>query len=344
MCGTIVVAVVQISSTISILITIVAVAKRLASAHVVFFSTINVTGFSFPYVCLIGILPTLFGFSGYEAASHLCEETRNAEKFAPIGILGTCICTSVIGFAYLLSLMFASYNPLDLVQNILNPSAAVQIYKISTPLPVALLFTVLLIINLYFAGMSATTVSSRTGYAMARDSVFPGSRWLKILYKRSQTPVLCVLLVFMVNVLLLLLNLFSTTAFAAIVSISTIGFQISYMLPILFRITHSRNTFLLGQFNLGRFGVPIGVLSVLWLFITSVILLFPFNYPITAQNMNWSIVVISGITIIAGLYWILSARRRFVGPKRMERFRKPTITTLVAVSAIITEEIIETRL
>lgn len=318
------------------------VAKNRASAYTVFFSTINETGFSFPYVCLIGILPTLFSFSGYEAASHLCEEIRNAELFAPIGIVCTCLCVSISGFIYLLALMFASDDPLQLVENTLNPSATVQIYQINTPAWVALFFSILLVLTLYFAGMSATTAASRTAYALARDDLFPGSKWLKQIYKRTQTPILCVLFVLITNMLLLSFNLFSSTAFAAIVSISTIGFQISYFLPIFFRVTSARKNFPRGKFHLGRFSMVIGIASVIWLFVTSVILLFPFNYPITAENMNWCVVVLVGVSVFATVYWIFCARHRFIGPKRTDQLsdskaaKMPTGIPLPSPSSIFT--------
>ena len=68
---------------------------------------------------------------------------------------------------------------------------------------------------------------------------------------------------------------------------------------------------------MGQFGVSIGIISFLWLSVTCVILLFPFNYPITAQNMNWTIVICAGITILAGLYSVFSVRKWFTGPPRM---------------------------
>ncbi|CAF1344497.1 unnamed protein product [Rotaria sp. Silwood1] len=73
-------AVFQIGSTISIVIVLLVVAPTRATAHHVFTSTYNSTGFPFAYVCLIGILSTLFSFSGYEAGAHLSEETRHAGR------------------------------------------------------------------------------------------------------------------------------------------------------------------------------------------------------------------------------------------------------------------------
>jgi amino acid transporter len=56
----------QISSTISIVIVLLSMAPERATATDVFMSTYNGTGFSFGYVCCIGIVSTLFSFSGYE--------------------------------------------------------------------------------------------------------------------------------------------------------------------------------------------------------------------------------------------------------------------------------------
>ncbi|CAF2837244.1 unnamed protein product [Rotaria sp. Silwood2] len=56
----------QISSAISIAIVLLVMAPRRATAEDVFTLTYNGTGFSFGYVCCIGILSTVFSFSGYE--------------------------------------------------------------------------------------------------------------------------------------------------------------------------------------------------------------------------------------------------------------------------------------
>ena len=56
----------QFCSTIIIVVLLLVMAPERATAHDVFTSTYNNTGFPFPYVCLIGILSTLYSFSGYE--------------------------------------------------------------------------------------------------------------------------------------------------------------------------------------------------------------------------------------------------------------------------------------
>jgi amino acid transporter len=154
---------------------------------------------------------------------------------------------------------------------------------------------------------------------MARDGVFPGSRYLRWIYKRTKTPLANVIFVFVIDCLLLLLQLASSTAFLAILSIVTIGFQLSYFMPIFLRCTVARKTFPRGEFNLGRFGMPIAIVSSIWLAVTSMFMFFPPNYPVTKDNMNYAVVIIGGVLLIAAIYWVVSARHWFVGPRRTDQ-------------------------
>ena len=88
----------------------------------------------------------------------------------------------------------------------------------------ALDMTILLLINLFFAGFSSMTVTSRIGFAMARDGAFPFSKKLYVVSEESKTPDRLIFLVFVIDVLFCLLPLINATAFAAITSITTIGF------------------------------------------------------------------------------------------------------------------------
>ncbi|CAF0983888.1 unnamed protein product [Rotaria sp. Silwood1] len=197
-------------------------------------------------------------------------------------------------------------------------SLIVATFQSTLPHQGALALTILLIINLYFAGMSSITVTSRIGFAMARDDVFPFSNYLRWIFEPTKTPLANVLFVFIIDSLFQLLQLVSTTAFLALIATTTLGFQVSYFMPIFFRCTTARNTFPLSEFNLGRFSILIGIVSSIWLFITSILMCFPTKYPVTKDNMNYTIVIIGGVALIALIYWIVSARHRYVGPKRTD--------------------------
>jgi len=63
-------------STFILILAIVIAAPERSSSEFVWTKYYNSTGMpSAVYVCIIGILTTLYGMSGYEAASQMSEET-----------------------------------------------------------------------------------------------------------------------------------------------------------------------------------------------------------------------------------------------------------------------------
>lgn len=88
----------------------------------------------------------------------------------------------------------------------------------------ALAMTIMLLINLFFAGFSSMTVTSRIGFAMARDGALPFSKFLYKINEKTKTPYRIIFLVFISDVLLCLLPLASDIAFAAVMGITTIGY------------------------------------------------------------------------------------------------------------------------
>ena len=84
--------------------------------------------------------------------------------------------------------------------------------------------TALLVVNLFFAGFSSLTVTSRIGFAMARDGALPFGSVLSKVNNFNQAPNNMIFLVFFLDALFCLLPLINPAAFAAITSITTIGY------------------------------------------------------------------------------------------------------------------------
>jgi amino acid transporter len=90
--------------------------------------------------------------------------------------------------------------------------------------------SILVLINLFFAGFSSMTVTSRIGFAMARDNAFPGSKFLYHVTAKNKVPDRLIILVFLIDFALVLLPLqalsppYETSGFTAITSITTIGY------------------------------------------------------------------------------------------------------------------------
>ena len=122
--------------------------------------------------------------------------------------------------------------------------------------------------------------------------------------------------VYIFDFILLLLPLISTVAFTSIVGITTIGFQVSYGIPILLKLIFNYNTFPQTEFSLKNYSNICNIISCFWLFGTSMLLFMPNTYPITYKSMNYTIFVVLSFIIISYFYWIFYAKYNFRGPLR----------------------------
>jgi len=98
------------------------------------------------------------------------------------------------------------------------------------------------------------------------------------------------------------------------VSIATLGLYIAYALPIFFRVTTARRSFVPGPFHLGRFGVAVGSVGMLWVALVTVLFCLPVAYPVTKETLNYTPVAVGGVLVLSLAAWVLHARFWFRGP------------------------------
>lgn len=120
----------------------------------------------------------------------------------------------------------------------------------------------------------------------------------------------------LMDVLLLLLPLVSDVAFTSIIGVSTIGFQVSYAIPIILKMAFQHDSFPHTPMSLGRYSNICGAVSSVWLIGTSILLFLPPTSPVTANSMNWTVVVVVGFALIGTVYWFVFAKDNFRGPSR----------------------------
>ena len=291
-----------------------------------FTTTTNTTGFdNFGYVVLTATLTLLFGVAGYEASAHLAEETRDPRTVAPWGMVFNIFTTCVFGFIYLLVLLLCipttgihqddvTDDGLNYVMNSDYANDAIAVFVATVGKRTAAALTVLIVIMAFMAGLANMTITARVGYAMARDGAFPGSKWLSVLNSHSQSPVNMILAILVFDFVLLLVPLGNQLAFTAVTSISTIGYQISYLIPIVMRLT--AGTFEQDEhFNLGCFSVPLHIISAIFLFVTGGFMFLPQSAPVSeVETFNWAIPVTPFFVIVGLIYWEMYAKYYFKGP------------------------------
>ncbi|OVA14247.1 Amino acid/polyamine transporter I [Macleaya cordata] len=305
-----------------LMILIPVVATEKASARFVFthFNTDNGEGIqSKPYIFVVGFLMSQYTFTGYDASAHMTEETKNADKNGAIGIISAISVSMIVGWGNLLGITFAVTNILHLLStdNDAGGYAVAQVFYQAFQSRYGsgvggIICLGVIAVAIFFCGMSSITGNSRMVYALSRDGAMPFSSVFHKVNKK-EVPINAVWLSAVISFFMALPSLGSLVAFQAMVSIATVGSYIAYGIPIFLRVTLARKSFVPGPFNLGRYGMLVGWIAVLWVATISILFSLPVAYPITKDTFNYTPTAVGGLFIFVVSSWILNARYWFKG-------------------------------
>jgi len=117
--------------------------------------------------------------------------------------------------------------------------------------------------------------ASRVTFAYARDGVFPGSKWWKIVNPYTKTPVNAVWFNVTIGVLMLLLIFGGAITIGALFSVGAIAAYVAFTSPTFIRVFLVGNRFRKGPWHLGPFSIPCGVIAVCFVTLMIPILNFP---------------------------------------------------------------------
>lgn len=135
--------------------------------------------------------------------------------------------------------------------------------------------------------------------------------------RRFGIPVRAILWSALIIMILGLINLGSTTAFNAMVSLALLGQYTTYLLPTIFilaRRLHPGKNIPFGPWKLGRWGIPINVFTIAFSLLTIAFNVLPPYFPVNAANMNYAGVVFGAALIICGILWLLMGQKHYAGP------------------------------
>ena len=129
-------------------------------------------------------------------------------------------------------------------------------------------------------------------------------------------PATAILFTIVFSVLFSLVNIGSTVAFNQILSLGLSALLASYLLSISCVLLRRlrKQPLLECEFRLGSFGLPVNVAAIAFLLLVWVMSFFPGAANPMPQTMNWSCMVFGVVLIGAGVYYVVKARKVYVGP------------------------------
>jgi amino acid permease (GABA permease) len=285
------------------------------SASFVFGHFYNGTGLSVPafYIVLIGLLLAQYTFTGYDASAHMTEETRDAATAGPRGIVMSIVVSLIAGWVLLIGVTFAIQNYAGEVGSATGVPPA-QIFLDAIGKTGAELLLLIVCVAQLFCGMSSVTANSRMIYAFSRDGALPFSDFWHRVNKRTRTPTNAIWLAAGGALILGLPYLWNYAAYAAVTSIAVIGLYIAYVTPTFLRLRRGED-FKRGPWHLGRWSYVVGWTAVVWVVIIFFLFMLPQVGPITFTTFNYASIAVLAVIGFAGIYWLVSARHWFKGPK-----------------------------
>jgi amino acid permease (GABA permease) len=285
------------------------------SAGFVFGHFVNDTGLHVPtiYIILIGLLLAQYTFTGYDASAHMTEETHQAARSGPRGIVMSIIVSLAAGWVLLIGLTFAiqHYEPERLSATGVPPA---QIFVDAAGAVTGKLLLLIVIGAQLFCGMSSVTANSRMIYAFSRDGALPGSEFWHRVNKRTRTPTNAIWLAAAGALILGLPYLWNYAAYAAVTSIAVIGLYIAYVMPTYLRLRQGES-FQRGPWHLGRWSYIVGWTAVVWVGIITILFMLPQAGPIGWATFNYTVIAVAAVLGFAWIYWAVSAKNWFTGPK-----------------------------
>ncbi|KAF2397171.1 amino acid transporter, partial [Trichodelitschia bisporula] len=265
----------------------------------------------------IGMITLAYPFCCWDGATHMAEEIEDAARIVPWSMLTTVILNGALGLGFLLTILFGAGD----ISAALDSPTGYPILAIfldatrSTGATTAM--ATVLVAMLIFSTIGVMAAASRLAWAFARDRGLPFADWLAAIHPRWRIPANTIAAGAIANLLLAAIHSVSRAAFDAIVSLAVVALYSTYFLPtvlILYLRVRRPRVLRFGPFKLGRWGIAVNVVSIVYMAWATVLLLFPTVAPVTAANMNWAPVVYVVTVLGALMCWWRVGLKDYHGP------------------------------
>lgn len=260
----------------------------------------NLNGWPDGYAFILSFLAPLWTICSFDSSVHISEEASNAATAVPWAIVSAIAVSGVLGWAINMALAFCMGTDLEALSNSDQPMA--QIFFNSFGQKPTLGIWAIVVIVQYMMGSSMLLAASRQSYAFSRDHALPFSKFLYRMNSYTGTPVNTVWFDAIFALLMGLLVFAGTQAINAVFAISVTALYIAYAIPVCARFMGD-NDFKPGPFSLGVFGLPVAIISNLFMLFMGIVFLFPSTPQTDVQDMNYTVVVLGGVMILSLVYY-----------------------------------------
>jgi urea carboxylase system permease len=305
---------VELSCAVLLILFLAAAATR--GPGVVFDTQHTGAGHSMGYLgaFLVASIASSYVMYGFDTAASLGEESVDPHRHAPRAILRALVASFILGGLIILTALMAARS-LNAPQ--LSTEGLQYVLTNSLGPLLGRFFLLVVFVAITVCALAVHTAAIRIAFAMARDNSLPGGSVLARVSPRFQTPVVPAVIIGLIAVAVLLVNIGQPQIFSAVTSLSVVLIYLAYLLvtvPML--IARLRGRWTPGRFSLGRFGLPVNILAVLWGIGMAANLAWPRQEVYNATPpyhwyLLWSAVLFTAVVVVGGFayYWLVQRGR-----------------------------------
>ena len=293
-----------------------------ANAHDVLLTFENHGGWpSTGLASMVGLNSILNALNGYDCAVYMSEETYDASVTLPNVMMASFWIGSLTGLVMILTLIFTMGDVSTIIATPTGYPFIQILYNTTHSLAATNTLTAIVITVLSSGTIAGISSASRQIWSFARDRGLPFSEFLSHVPPGWDVPVRALLVSLGFTIALSCINIGSTVALNAIVSLGVVGiispYWISIFCVLLKRIR--RQPLPPRRWTLGRFGFAVNLGALLFLTPLWFFSFWPVRTPVTAATMNWAVMMYVGIIIVAVTFYVFKARHVYVGPAMLTK-------------------------
>ena len=293
----------------------------LLAAHIrrgpgVIFDTFGLgKGYPFGYfgAFLVAGLMSAYVMYGFDTAGSLAEETLDPRKNAPPAILRALAAAGLAGF---LVILFGEMSVPNIHASQLGTSGLPYLVKATLGTTIGDLFLIISLIAITVCSLAVHAGGIRMIFTMGRDNRLPYASAIAKVHGKSKTPLVPSIVIGVITILLLVLNVGNQRAFFVLTSVAIIMFYIAYLCvtgPLL--IARLRGKWPTPEhgpyFNMGRWGLVVNVLAVIFQIVVMVNLAWPRPAVYGADHwyFQWGAFTFTGVIGLVGVVYYLAKLR-----------------------------------
>ena len=269
----------------------------------------NPTWYAFTLAGLLGA----FTLVGFELAADMSEDAVNPVRSVPRGVIWAVVLSTVLGMIALIGFTVAIPD-LKTVESSGLPLLAIAGYWL--PSWLVKVFIAFVIFSMFAILVVGAGAQARLVYSLSRDNMLPFSGQLRKVNRRSQTPIVALVVFGLIDIGVMWYGYLQTSAFGTLVGATAIiPYIIYFLITVAYSVKRKTTDSIPGAFTLGRWAWPVIIFVLAYTAIIMLALSLPSPFHGSDKVLGYGL-GLAVLWYVAALYWRL--RRGTAGVKPVD--------------------------